>query len=230
MKQQGRLTEWNDDRGFGFITPLGNGRRVFVHISDFPRDTRRPIVNDLVTYTLGQDGQGRPRATGVRHLIPTRPVVPASPGRPIVFLVYGVVLALAVIGALYVGWSQNNGPHAVVESFSPSRDEAVTRAFQEHSSGIQVEGEGVVTRVLEDDNDGSRHQRFIVRLASGQTLLVAHNIDIAPRLSSLRAGDSVAFNGVYEWNPKGGVIHWTHHDPSGQHKPGWLKHNGSTFQ
>ncbi len=54
----------------------------------------------------------------------------------------------------------------------------------------QVTGGGVVDKILADDNDGGRHQRFILRLGSGQTLLVAHNIDIAPRLPSLAAGDS----------------------------------------
>ena len=90
--------------------------------------------------------------------------------------------------------------------------------------------QGVVERVLSDDNDGDRHQRFILRLASGQTLLVAHNIDIAPRLNSLAPGDTVAFNGVYEWNAEGGVIHWTHHDPSGKHATGWLEYGGATYK
>jgi hypothetical protein len=102
--------------------------------------------------------------------------------------------------------------------------------FDERRSGVQTQGKGVVIKILPDDNQGSRHQRFIVKLRSGQTLLIAHNIDLAPRLSTLRKGDTVAFYGEYEWNPKGGVIHWTHHDPSGRHEPGWLKHNGRTYQ
>lgn len=78
--------------------------------------------------------------------------------------------------------------------------------------------------------DGSQHQRFIVELSSGQTLLIAHNIDIAPRINSLQVGDSVRFYGEYEWNPQGGIIHWTHHDPNGYHVGGWIKHNGRTYQ
>lgn len=97
-------------------------------------------------------------------------------------------------------------------------------------SGAQVSGEGTVTRILGDDSLGDRHQRFILALDSGQSLLIAHNIDLAPRIESLREGDRVSFNGEYEWNDKGGVVHWTHHDPQGQHEAGWLKHRGRTYQ
>ena len=88
----------------------------------------------------------------------------------------------------------------------------------------------MVIRLLPDDNDGSRHQRFIVRLGSGQTILIAHNISLAPRIQSLTAGDVVEFNGVYEWNSQGGVIHWTHRDPAGRRQAGWLIYKGQTFQ
>ena len=88
----------------------------------------------------------------------------------------------------------------------------------------------MVKLILPDDNKGSRHQRFILQLNSGQTLLIAHNIDIAPRITVLRQGDEVMFRGQYEWNPEGGVVHWTHHDPRGQHADGWLKHEGQTYE
>ena len=107
---------------------------------------------------------------------------------------------------------------------------ATETAFERGISGQQVSGSGEVIRILPDDNDGSRHQRFILRTASGQTLLIAHNIDLAPRIGDLRRGDRVDFYGVYEWNDRGGVIHWTHHDPDGTHIPGWLKHEGRTYQ
>ena len=97
-------------------------------------------------------------------------------------------------------------------------------------AGRQAEGSGTVIRILPDDNDGSRHQRFIIRLASGRTLLIAHNIDLAPRINSLKTGDTVAFFGEFESNPQGGVIHWTHHDPQRRHPDGWLKHGGRTYQ
>ena len=111
-----------------------------------------------------------------------------------------------------------------------SSSSVLEQAYDNRQSDVQVRGAGEVIKVLADDNDGSRHQRFILKLESGLTLLVAHNIDLAPRIPSLRAGDAVEFFGEYEWNPRGGVIHWTHHDPQGRHVAGWLKHRGNTYQ
>src|SRR5258705_603932 len=105
-------------------------------------------------------------------------------------------------------------------------DSQIGRAFKNRTSNVQVEGEGVVTRILADDLAGSRHQRFVVRLASGQTVLIAHNIDIAPRVAGLQKGDRVRFYGEDMWNEKGGMGHWSHHDPDGRHVAGWAKHNG----
>ena len=108
--------------------------------------------------------------------------------------------------------------------------EQIETAFQNRQSDVQVLAEGVVDRIISDDNEGSRHQRFIVELASGHTVLIAHNIDLAPRVDALREGDAVKFYGEYEWNPQGGVIHWTHHDPAGRHKGGWIEHDGKRYE
>ena len=126
--------------------------------------------------------------------------------------------------------SASPGPATERRTAALVDDNAIGRAFASGASGIQVEGEGTVIRVLPDDVNGPRHQRFIVQLASGQTVLIAHNIDIAPRIDGLKVGDSVRFNGEYVWNEKGGVIHWTHHDPQGRHVAGWVTHNGKTYK
>jgi len=107
---------------------------------------------------------------------------------------------------------------------------SLAAAYEKHQSGVQVEGSGRVIRVLPDDNIGSRHQKFIIRLSSGQTLMIAHNIDLAPRINSVKAGDMVDYSGEYEWNDRGGVVHWTHNDPSGRHVGGWLKHKGRIYR
>ncbi|HGE6026677.1 TPA: DUF3465 domain-containing protein, partial [Vibrio cholerae] len=104
-----------------------------------------------------------------------------------------------------------------------ANDAVLQQAYKSQQSDIQVQGFGQVVKVLPDDNDGSKHQKFILKLNSGQTLLVAHNIDLAPRIPNLKVGDSVEFYGEYEWNKKGGVLHWTHKDPQNRHAHGWLK-------
>lgn len=109
-------------------------------------------------------------------------------------------------------------------------DQILQDAFENKQSDLQVEGKGTVVHLLSDDLEGSKHQRFIVELESSQTLLVAHNIDIAPRVDTLQKGESIRFYGEYEWNDEGGVIHWTHHDPDGDHVDGWLKYKGVTYQ
>ena len=107
--------------------------------------------------------------------------------------------------------------------------EALGQAFRDHVSDVMLEVDAVVDRELADDNDGRRHQRFIIRLETGRTVLVAHNIDLAPRVP-LRAGDAVIVRGEYEWNERGGVLHWTHHDPDGRHDPGWIEHEDRRYQ
>ncbi|ACP07376.1 TPA: DUF3465 domain-containing protein [Vibrio cholerae] len=111
-----------------------------------------------------------------------------------------------------------------------ANDAVLQQAYQSQQSDLQVQGFGQVVKVLPDDNDGSKHQKFILKLNSGQTLLVAHNIDLAPRIPNLKVGDSVEFYGEYEWNKKGGVLHWTHKDPQNRHAHGWLKHNGQVYE
>jgi len=69
MRHQGRLTQWNDDKGFGFVTPNGGGDRAFVHIKAFERATRRPVDGDILTYTTARDAQGRLQATSVRFAV-----------------------------------------------------------------------------------------------------------------------------------------------------------------
>lgn len=113
---------------------------------------------------------------------------------------------------------------------SANAGEVLEAAFRNRQSDLQVEGSGRVVHVLPDDNKGSRHQKFLLELNSGLTLLVAHNIDLAPRIPGIRKGDTVGFYGEYEWTEKGGVMHWTHHDPRGRHADGWLQHKGERYE
>lgn len=140
-----------------------------------------------------------------------------------------LLLLLIVLVAGGYGFLPQAGQYPA-EAPAVTAADPLARAYENRQSDIQVGGEGIVVKLLPDDNQGSRHQRIILRLPSGQTLLIAHNIDLAPRIEAIAPGDTLAFYGEYEWNAKGGVIHWTHHDPAGRHPDGWLEHQGVRYR
>ncbi|MGI9319301.1 MAG: DUF3465 domain-containing protein [bacterium] len=127
--------------------------------------------------------------------------------------------------------------YAISERFPGFNPDQVTsvdnsllhQVIADRRSDVQVTGSGAVIKLLADDNKGSRHQRFLVKIDSGDVILIAHNIDLAPRVDELRKGDTIRFNGEYEWNNKGGVVHWTHKDPRSKHIHGWLEHDGRKY-
>lgn len=103
-------------------------------------------------------------------------------------------------------------------------------AYQDQVAKLQVRGQGIIIKVLKDDLEGSRHQRLLLQVNDKQTLLIAHNIDLAPRIANPEVGAVVEFYGEYVWNNKGGVLHWTHRDPRGNHPNGWLQYQGKRYQ
>jgi hypothetical protein len=137
-----------------------------------------------------------------------------------------VIVILAFVGLRRFGGDLIPGPR----NGGVSRTEpALVEAIEQRRSGLVFDGEGEVTRILSDDTEGSRHQRFILLLDSGHTLLVSHNIDLAERLP-VELGDQVRFRGQYEWNDRGGVLHWTHRDPQGRREGGWLELDGKRYR
>ncbi|MES2920305.1 MAG: DUF3465 domain-containing protein [Verrucomicrobiota bacterium] len=108
-------------------------------------------------------------------------------------------------------------------------DRILARAFKLKTSGFMVKFRGTVIRKLPDDQVGSRHQKFIVRLDSGQTLLIAHNIDLAPRVSPLKTNNTVTIYGEYIWNIQGGIVHKTHREPDGSKGGGWIRRKGVIY-
>ncbi|MDB2705746.1 DUF3465 domain-containing protein [Pseudomonadota bacterium] len=130
-----------------------------------------------------------------------------------------------IIGFLVLGYAASKfDPNSISET--PSFEQV----YQQQQSNVQIELSATVKKLLSDDNNGRRHQRFIIQLASGHTLLVAHNIDLAAPIDTLKVGDKLSLFGEYEWNEKGGVLHWTHHDPAHRHVDGWIRHQGSQYQ
>ena len=112
MRNEGSITRWNDERGFGFISPTKGGSSIFVHISSFPQSDRRPSVNEAVGYTLAFDSHGRPQAKDVRFLAgsrstsPMRQIPRSGVAVPITFAMSFLVAlaALAAVRQLDMSW------------------------------------------------------------------------------------------------------------------------------
>ena len=104
MRFKGKISEWNDDRGFGFIAPAEGGARVFCHIKAFAERTNRPAVGKTVTYELAKDDRGRFRASQVRYPGSAKPPPAASPvpKSSVTQAIIGSSVFLAVITALVV--------------------------------------------------------------------------------------------------------------------------------
>lgn len=152
------------------------------------------------------------------------------------FKKFGIFLLVLIVGSwVYVQYQstftqQTPGAVSTKGNKSAQAEQSDIRSlFDTQRSGIVVSTAGNVTRILKDDNDGSRHQRFLIQIPDGLTLLVAHNIDLAPRVP-LSVNDKVAIHGQYEWGNKGGVLHWTHLDPQKKHPGGWIIHQGKKYE
>jgi hypothetical protein len=122
---------------------------------------------------------------------------------------------------------------------SPSKGDSVLTPIakiktyaKNQTSKVTVTIKGTVTKILSDDNSGARHQRFIIKLSNSQTLMISHNIDIAPRVNGLKVSRQIIVHGEYVWNEQGGLVHWTHHDPDGDgsHENGWIIYENKKYQ
>lgn len=110
MRYQGKINQWNDEKGYGFIQPNAGGKRVFLHIKSFAGGQRMArkgnqhslLPGDLVTYKLGQDAQGRPFAIEVKRVGEQVQVNHASSWGLTAALL--IALALLLSYALYQGW------------------------------------------------------------------------------------------------------------------------------
>lgn len=105
----------------------------------------------------------------------------------------------------------------------------IRAAKEDVNSQFWMSTKATVIKNLKDDTKGSQHQKFLIKLAPDVTLLVAHNIDLAPR-APVSQGDSIMIRGRYEWNNRGGVLHWTHHDPKGRQEGGYIYANGQYYK
>jgi hypothetical protein len=140
------------------------------------------------------------------------------------------VLALALLAAAALFQFIDQGADTAVTQSANGDSARLVQAVEKKASKVWFEGTSfTVRKILPDDTKGSQHQRFLVKRNGLPTLLVAHNIDLAPRVP-IEIGDTVVISGRYEWNAKGGVLHWTHHDPRGRKPGGWIELDGKRYK
>lgn len=102
MLYQGKITNWKDEKGFGFITQNGDGKQVFVHIKSFSNRQRRPVGNEIVTYELKTDASGRYRAEKV-IFINDRDARSSSPKYSAILLILAASFLIFVAASVLAG-------------------------------------------------------------------------------------------------------------------------------
>lgn len=130
--------------------------------------------------------------------------------------------ALLAAGLLLAGCAAQTAPS----------DSAVCNAYNAAQSHVEVVADGSVTRVLGIQSGRvSPHEGFLMKLGSGCDLVVRVevNTDLAGTFP-IASGDPVTVKGEYEYYSRGGVIHWTHHDPRFRHEAGFITIGGKTYQ
>jgi len=98
--ENGKITSWNDDKGFGFITPKSGGKTIFIHINDFSKNHKRPTQGLSVNYNLSTDSIGRRCAVNVCPERGHKKVTKVD--RPLLFSIFLSITFLSVVGGLVI--------------------------------------------------------------------------------------------------------------------------------
>jgi len=151
----------------------------------------------------------------------------------IAVLVPNILVFLSSILVL-PGFSQanQNAPNVYIQKAQlvPLLDDsAVLTAQAQHAIQVEVNVTAKVKKILREDTQGLPHQRFLIELSNGSTVLIAHDLKMAPAVP-ISPGDIVSIRGEYIWNKLGGLIHWTHHSDTPKHENGWIDFMNVRYQ
>jgi uncharacterized membrane protein YsdA (DUF1294 family)/cold shock CspA family protein len=136
MRFQGKITEWDDTRGFGFIAPLDGNARVFIHVSAFSAGSRRPVTGEFINYSLERDDRGRVCATKATYITRQSPGVAVRTNAKSRALIAGVVSGsflltvalLVVVGRLWWPVAFGYGAMSITAYYAYKRDKQAAQA------------------------------------------------------------------------------------------------------
>ncbi len=112
---------------------------------------------------------------------------------------------------------------------TPVSGDQLDELYKQEKNLVWVEGTGKVIKVLADDTDGAKHQRFTMANSDGHEVMVAHNIDLSPR-APVKEGDTISYRGEYIWTDRGGKVHFTHKPQYGNFRGGWIEVGGKRYE
>lgn len=137
------------------------------------------------------------------------------------------ILSVVVIGLLGFGvasqvWQAQSSYNAE-PGFKVLAD-----AYFNKESGMMAEVQGQVTRLIMDEEESAREQKFVIYAISGQSLLVTHDLSRSDRIP-VAIGDKVMVRGEYVWSEPGGTLVWTTRDNGSGGRNGWIEHKGERY-
>jgi hypothetical protein len=126
--------------------------------------------------------------------------------------------------------TNNTAPNSAAGPSQGYADQSqILQAQSQRAEKVEVLFSARVRKLLPDDTKGLPHQRFLLLLENGSTVLVAHDIKYAPKVP-IQEGDMLTIKGEYIWNQRGGVVHWTHHSDTPRHEGGFIDFGGSRYE
>lgn len=142
----------------------------------------------------------------------------------------GRIFLFVLVASGFNLFSQNSfAGNLPLSSTQIADDSDIVRAINDQRQVNFVEGGGlVVVKILPDDTNGLKHQKWVVRLSNGMAMQAVYNSDMCPRVP-VKIGDVIAMGGQFIWTKGGALIHWLHHDPKGRRPDGFVLLNGTYY-